>query len=333
MIFSAPGTPARVRTRSLPGLVCLAAAVILASCDDGSGPDGLRFGQIGEVEIQVDASLGNGIGALQQIVTWSSDGPWESTERIFYKGRLGDETVAHSRQDPGTLARYYGSWIALVNDSTPLQLFLGDRLAPQLDPVCPPGQSRITVRIRDAERSDSIGWTRCGDGMLGSLTTERAGPDLPAARVIQAAQLVRNYTVGTSFLSAYNGSLPFATLDRGEQSKASLTVPRVIEDQLSWVGFWALHTGTGAAPPAVDFDKEVVLIAAIGTRGEAGDSVEVRSVLPIGTGTQITLWERRPGNFCTPAPRAHSPFHVVVAPVVPRPIFFSVADVDQVPCG
>jgi hypothetical protein len=59
-------------------------------------------------------------------------------------------------------------------------------------------------------------------------------------------------------------------------------------------------------------------------------------VLPIEFGTQIQLWERRPGNFCTPAPRAHAPYHIVVAPIADerRPIFFEVEEEpDFVPCG
>ncbi|MSR36640.1 MAG: hypothetical protein EXR95_08365 [Gemmatimonadetes bacterium] len=314
--------------------VCLVAAVTALSCaDDGTSPDDLRFGQIGEVRIEVDAPLARGIGGLRQVITWSSDGPWRRTEGISYRGRPGDETVALSRDDPGILARSYASWIALVNDETPLKLFLGDLLNPDLNPSCLENQSRVSVFILDTQRNDSISWTRCADGLLGSLSAAAAGPDPTAGRVIQAAQLVRDFTVGATFVSAYNGSIPFGTLDRGEQSKAPLSVPRVIEDTQTWASFWAQHRGSSAAPPAVDFVNELVVVAAVGVRPEAGDSVEVRGVLEVGFGTQINLWERRPGNFCTPAPRSHAPFHIVIAPQVKHPIFFSVVDVDKVPCG
>ena len=159
------------------------------------------------------------------------------------------------------------------------------------------------------------------------------GPDPTAGRVVQAVQLVRDNTVGANFVSAYFGSLPFATLDRGEESNAPMSVPRVIEDAQTWADFWDEHIGAPSAAPAVDFATELVLVAAVGTRPEAGDSVEVRGVLPVGFGTQVTPWERRSGNFCTPAARSHAPFHVVLAPQVPRPIFFAIGDVDKVPCG
>ena len=312
-------------------LVAVAAGISCA--DDGTQPDDLRFGQIGRVLIEVRAPLGTGVGELQQTLSWRSDGPWESAERISYRGSLGDETVARSRDDPGTLARSYASWITLINDDTPVSLFLGADLHPGLDPTCGQTQSRVTVRIVDAQRADSSSWTRCASGSLGSLSAEGAGPDPTAGRVVQAVQLVRDYTVGTNFISAYFGSLPFATLDRGEQSNAPMLVPRVIEDAQTWTAFWDEHLGAPSVAPAVDFATELVLVAAVGTRPEAGDSVEVRAVLPVGFGTQVTLWERRSGNFCTPAARSHAPFHVVLAPQVPRPIFFAAGDVDRVPCG
>ena len=322
--------------RSLRALYLLAVAATALSCaDDGTRPDDLRFGRIGQVRIEVIAPLDRGLGELQQIVSWSSEGPWVSTERISYNGRPGDETVVRSRQDAGTLAGYYASWIALVNDETPVKLFLGVDLHPDLNPTCGENQSRVTVEILDAERADATSWTRCADGSLGNLSGDAAGPDPTAGRVVQAAQLARDFTVRSDFVSAYNGSVPFATLDRGEVSKAPMALPRVIEDAERWASFWAEHTGDSSPPPTVDFESELVLVAAVGTRQEAGDSVEVRGVLPVGFGTQVTLWERRPGNFCTPAPRLHAPFHVVVVPLreVPHPIFFSVVDVDKVPCG
>ena len=152
--------------------------------------------------------------------------------------------------------------------------------------------------------------------------------------MIQAVQLARDFTIRLqrNFTHPYTGSVPFATLDRGEHSKAPLSVPRVIEDVQSWAAFWGQHTGVASAPPAVDFEAEIVLVAAVGPRQEAGDSVEIRGVLPVGFGTQVALWERRPGHFCTPARRTHVPFHVVVAPNVPRPIFFSDVSLDTVPC-
>jgi hypothetical protein len=72
---------------------------------------------------------------------------------------------------------------------------------------------------------------------------------------------------------------------------------------------------------------------AVGLRGEAGDSVEVRRVVETNDGTLITLYERVPGDFCSPAARDHYPVHVIVAPRTRLPILFSEVVIERVPCG
>lgn len=344
MIVSIPGT--RPHTRGHPvvrALACAAAALGLWGCDESPVDlDRMPFGRTGTVSIEVRTPLPTPAraptGELYQILTWSSSGPWTVTERILYDRRLGDETVRKSTEDPSILATRYANWIRTVNDSLgPVGLFDRNRLAPDLVPTCVTG-STVTVHIHDRALGDSIAWSRCGSGSLIALTSEGSGPGPDAARVVEAARLVREATLALQprFEYAYTGSRPFRTLERGEQSRATLLVPRVIEDPSTWASFWSEHKADGSAAPAVDFGTDLVLIGAVGVREEAGDSVEVRRILPVGFATQITLFERRPGHFCTPAPRAHAPFHIVVAPHggLPRPIFFSVDKLpDQVSCG
>ena len=318
-----------------PARVLGALALVIVACLEAPvGPEDQPFGRVGEVRIEVWSPLSGGLGRLQYVVEWSSSGPWRSTERIFYQGRLGDETVALSSGDRTSLSRSYATWIDLVNDTPSVALF-GQLLSSDLAPICPIPTSHVTVSIIDRIRDDTVSWSRCSESSLPTLSGEGAGPDPNASRVVQAAALVRNFTLGhqRGFRYQYTGSMPFATVDRGDRSTEPLSVPRLIEDAQTWSSFWAELTGAEAPAPSVDFDVDLVLVAALGTRYEAGDSVEIRSVLPVRTGTQIQLWERRAGHFCTPARRTHVPYHVVVAPQVPRPIFFSNASLDTVPCG
>lgn len=334
-----PGLRGRVRT-----LLCaLAMGAAAAGCDDGNGPGtDLPYGRVGSVRVEVRAPLDTAaVGELRQSVLWSSDGPWLLTEQIYYKGGLGDETVRKSTDDPGALATRYADWVLrLTQPGGPLELFVPN-LPAALVPTCGQLQSRVTLRIYDKMQADSTSWTRCGDGSLASLSSENAGPESGyAARVVEAVKLLRDATVllDRRFNEkgyAYTGSLPFKTIERGDSAKVPLLVPRVIEDQQAWVGFWSEFMSASKPLPVVDFGKEVVLVGAVGTRQEIGDSVEIRRILPIGFATQVNLFERRPGDFCTPAPRVHAPFHIVVAPslLMPRPVYFSAAGVDQVPCG
>jgi hypothetical protein len=154
--------------------------------------------------------------------------------------------------------------------------------------------------------------------------------------------LVRDFTQGSRFTSAYVGSVPFGTLDRGEESGAKLEESTKFlsvpvgnpQTPTGWVAFWQEHKGSLLAqPPEIDWTREMVLVAAVGERFEAGDSVEIRRILQTGEGSQVTIVERQPGDFCSPAARDHFPVHIVVAPRTLEPIRFSEVVTDRVPCG
>ena len=57
-----------------------------------------RFGQAGEIRVTVETPLQGGIGWLQHVLTWQSDGAWKLFEEIGYDGRVGDE---HMTRNPG----------------------------------------------------------------------------------------------------------------------------------------------------------------------------------------------------------------------------------------
>jgi hypothetical protein len=324
-------------------VLLLGHSVTACGDDDPTQIDTLRFGQIGEVTVSVRAPLafGEGVGELQQILTWGSTGPWVLKELISYRGLQGDETVTRSEGDPRAYASAYASLITQLNETEGVVLFIDD-LPPELPEPCLPGESVVAFTIWDELRQSEITWTRCTQGSLGTLETAEAGPDLAAGRVIQAAILVRDFTQGASFTSVYVGSIPFGTLDRGEESGAQLQESMAFlsvpvgnaKTPTGWEAFWRAHVGNPTAlPPVVDWSQEMVLVAAVGIRSEAGDSVEVRRVLQAGDGSQVSLFERVPGDFCSPASRNHFPVHIVVAPRTLEPIRFSEVETERVPCG
>jgi hypothetical protein len=111
-----------------------------------------------------------------------------------------------------------------------------------------------------------------------------------------------------------------------------LEAPAVILSRTDWQSFWRSHS-SAQEPPAVDFAAEMVIVGVVGPREEAGDSVEVRRILQVDLGTLTELYERVPGDFCSPAARTHVPYHIVVAPRTPLPIRFADVRVELVPCG
>ena len=313
-------------------LAALALSLASAGCgDDGIRPDATRIGQLGSIRLVLEAPLRLGIGKLQQTLEWESRGPWTLREAISYGGVIGDEDVRRVPGDPSLYAEAYYRWIIKVNDEQALKLFIPE-LSPDTVPSCGPTRTRITLTIRDDARHEQTTWIRCTDGSLGNLTPTGAGPEPAASRVVQAAILARDYTLGEKFSSTYAGSVPFATLDRGVDLSTADRVPTTFTDSAAFRSFWGQAAG-GRALPTVDFSREMVILGVVGKREEAGDSVEVRRILPVDQGTLIEVWERVPGDFCTPAALTHVPYHVVLAPLTPLPLRFSDIRVERIPCG
>lgn len=316
---------------------------LLGCGDDGTQPFTVRFGQVGEVRISLVVPLlfNNRPGELQQVLTWSSTGAWQLREIISYRGIQGDEDVRRNLEEDASYAASYATFITQLNDAEGLKLFT-DQLPMELSPECAPGETRITFLIRDEVRSESRSWVRCAEGSFRTLEISSAGPDAGAVRLVQAAILARDRTLRSGYEYAYSGSVPYGTLDRGEDSGAELpqsraflsSRPGVLETPEGWTSFWRAHTGNPTGhPPVVDWANEMVLVAAAGKRTEAGDSIEFRRILQTGEGTQVTLFERVPGNFCSPAARDHYPVHIVVAPRTLPPVEFREIQEERVPCG
>lgn len=313
--------------------LALLALLATGSCgsDLTTNPGALRFGQIGGVRVELDAPLRLGVGTLHQALVWESSGEWTLEESISYRGLHGDQDTRANPGQAGLFAEGYASLITQLNDVPGQKLFIAE-LSQELDPPCGQTRTRIRFEVRDDVKEEEASWTRCADGSLANLTTLDAGPDAAASRVVLAALLARNRTLGETFVSAYAGSVPFGTLERGDDTPSGLDTPTVILSRNDWQSFWRSHAGE-QEPPAVDFAEEMVIVGTVGPREEAGDSVEVRRILQVDLGTLTEVYERVPGDFCSPAARTHAPYHIVVAPRTPPPIRFADVRVELVSCG
>lgn len=323
-------------------MALLVALLALPACSNGStSPDSFRFGQDGDVRVVVETPIwaeGGARGKLEQSLEWRSTGQWSLLERIAYRDESGDSTVRNSDGDPAIYASAYASLITLVNESEGVKLFV-EGLDPGVDPECGSTRSRVAVRIRDPGRGRSIEWIRCAAGSLAELNPADAGPpETRAARVIQAARLAREFVLGSDFRSAYVGTVPFATLARRETSDGGTPEPAVFvgdEDgpPSGWTEFWRTHVGAEAPGLEVDWSREMVIAATVGEVPSAGHEVEVRRILPVDRGTQVEVFLRKPGDFCSPASRVQTPFHVVVAPRTPEPVSFQQHRTEIFRCG
>ena len=316
-------------------------AVFWAACgnDNGIGPESLRFGLSGGITIQLETPLavdpGTRLpaGMLSQRLEWQSSGAWSVYERISYRGLVGDETLVKSSGEPFAFVSAYVQLITTVSSVAGLRLDIADdEFYIGVTSDCGPGRTSITFSITDLPRDSTSTWQQCADGSLSELQTLDAGPAPAAARLVAATQAARNATWGPKRLSAYHGSVPFGTLARGDETLAMPSAPFPVLDDAAWSAFWLEHSG-GPDAPEVDFDSEMVIVGAVGPRAEAGDSVEVRRILPVDIGTLAHVYERIPGDFCSPVARRHYPFHIVVSPRTPSPIQFAELGLERVSCG
>ncbi len=316
------------------------------ACEDGpTAMPPAAFGLGGEIRVDVHSPLvgAAGQGELHEILIWASNGPWLLTERVFYQGNLGAETLRSGKLNPGELAREYRSLIQQLNETRGLRLF-GREVPQDLLPECTGvlGLTRVVFTIHDKARGEVASWTRCAEGTLFTFTPASAKPDPGASRIVTAGQLTRFFTLGEAVHSTYMGTIPFASLAAGVDSPARAESPRAfVSDDgtppADFIEFWADHAGEDARLPQVDWGPEMVLLLAVGVRSEAGSLVRVRRVLPLGpaTGTRVEVTERVPGDFCSPASASLYPFQLVILPGanIHLPIDFTPVSVERVSCG
>ena len=87
----------------------------------------------------------------------------------------------------------------------------------------------------------------------------------------------------------------------------------VVRDQQSWQTSWSLMTANQIpAPPlpTVDFTKDMVLVAAAGTRPTTGYSVSITDATESSGGVTVNVTITSPGSNCAVALHVESPVDV-----------------------
>jgi hypothetical protein len=99
----------------------------------------------------------------------------------------------------------------------------------------------------------------------------------------------------------------------------------VVRDQESWARLWAeIHRGQDPAgqPPAVDFSRSMLIVAALGTRPTGGFAVKVRGVATRGDRLEVVVLESCPAQGAMVATALTQPVEVVrVARLSQTPTF------------
>ena len=99
----------------------------------------------------------------------------------------------------------------------------------------------------------------------------------------------------------------------------------VIADATSWRLYWQrVHARVSPVPPlpAVDFARDMVILAALGTRRSGGYGVRVDSAYDAGEFVEVVVWRSAPGAGCLVTAAFTQPVDVVRIPSRKVPVRF-----------
>jgi hypothetical protein len=118
------------------------------------------------------------------------------------------------------------------------------------------------------------------------------------------------------------------TLARGSQSGVKKAERVVVKTQDEWTALWKRHAGEAPAAdaPKVDWSKEMVLGAFLGTRNTGGYALQITGAKEQDGKlvVQVEAKTPRPGGFVTQTITA--PFHLVAVPRSSLPATWSLSE-------
>jgi len=92
---------------------------------------------------------------------------------------------------------------------------------------------------------------------------------------------------------------------------------QVIRDQSSWQSLWSRLTANASPPPsipAVDFTQEMLVVAAMGTKGHGGYKIAVTAATEQAGAVSVEVTETSPGPHCMNAMIVTSPVAIAKLP-------------------
>jgi hypothetical protein len=99
----------------------------------------------------------------------------------------------------------------------------------------------------------------------------------------------------------------------------------VVRDAVAWAALWQeLHAGRRPVPPTpeIDFEREMVVLAALGRQRSGGFDIVIESVRREESEVIVTLVERSPGSDCITTAELTSPADLAIVPWDERPVRF-----------
>ena len=111
------------------------------------------------------------------------------------------------------------------------------------------------------------------------------------------------------------------------QGTSGITQPArlLIRNEAEWRDVWTRlvqHASPAPDGPAIDFTKEMVIVAALGTSPTAGYMIHIAHIGRVSGVTYVEIISTSPASQCHQAERSSSPADVVVVPKTDEPLTF-----------
>ncbi|MGV3723400.1 MAG: protease complex subunit PrcB family protein [Actinomycetota bacterium] len=137
------------------------------------------------------------------------------------------------------------------------------------------------------------------------------------------ARLFALALIATAATAVIAADTPLRTLAMGAQSGVQKPERVVVRTQPEWEALWKRSAPSKSqlvAAPKVDWSKEMVLAAFLGSRSTGGYGVRIVGAREVNGKLEVRVEERRPrpDGFVTQAFTA--PFHIVAAPKSTLPV-------------
>ncbi|HEX5869362.1 MAG TPA: protease complex subunit PrcB family protein [Longimicrobium sp.] len=117
----------------------------------------------------------------------------------------------------------------------------------------------------------------------------------------------------------------FPAYNSGFEERTQLVVRTQAEWEQAWRRMWKNHSPVPAAP-AVDFEREVLVLAAMGTRSSGGYRVQVQHAAAHPDHVVVRVIETSPGGGCVTTAALSEPVDVARLPRTDLPIRFRVVE-------
>ncbi|HEY4129096.1 MAG TPA: protease complex subunit PrcB family protein [Gemmatimonadaceae bacterium] len=109
----------------------------------------------------------------------------------------------------------------------------------------------------------------------------------------------------------------------------------VVRDAATWRTLWGQINQPfipQPAVPSIDFNRDMVVVAAMGTKPSGGYDIMIEGVTEDSSGVEISVVRSSPGNGCALTAARTQPVDLARIPATPRPVRFRERSV-VVPCG